>query len=143
MIPQQTPQLQIIGPEDDRIGGGQQLTFREIILRQLRKAGDAGCAEMHGGYDKEKVTISGDYKLKEKIHVPDELEVFLNSVLILADLVAPFYKEKNDKEELELVEKIEKANDRPAKAKLVRKLYRMLNKFIKSKHYFEFAAKEE
>ena len=121
-------------------GKEQQLTIKVIALRQIQKIVNAGSVEFVGGYKKK--IIHGDYIFEE--YVPDTREVYINSILMLRDLLHPYfdndisaYDKKVQDEMLEIeTEDITKAH-RKKKVEAHRNLFVEMCDFIKRNKTFD------
>jgi len=75
----------------DSYQGGKQekVTFRDIVLSQVKKISDNSNKEFKGGYYDYKPINVGQFGSSVKVYVPDSREVYSNSVEYLYDLVFP------------------------------------------------------
>lgn len=88
------------------IGGGdkERLTFREIVLLQVKQIGQNANCEFRGGYWQENTKQVGGMAFTNKIWISDSREIYSNSIEYLFDLLADHF----DKGMIKAGEKAEK-----------------------------------
>lgn len=135
---------EFIGVEDRGIS--EDLSFKFLILEQIRRINRLSSKEMRGGYYNETTSGSGNLLTTTKSYIPDAKEEYSNAVTTLAIMCLPYFdviKKLKTKEEFEkLEEEIEeliKTKDPDYKVKKLnnrRKLHKILSMFLKEVNYF-------
>lgn len=67
------------------------MTYEQIVLNQINRCVTEGSKEMVGGYFKEKVARTGQ---SIEIYVPDQRQVYIQSINSLYDLLLPYFDEE-------------------------------------------------
>ncbi len=152
-------ELKFVDAEQYQGGSGNDsLSFKEILLRHVKRITELASREMRGGYWETRPSPSPSMTASIKIYVPDTREEYSNSIECLADLLFPYFDDEITKEEQELVQEEEKAEKeafknsnakearqtyRNERIKIRKKLFRQLSSFLQRKRYLELESYQE
>lgn len=148
-------EFQFEDAETYRGGYDDKISFKMIVLMQLKKIGQNANCEFRGGYWQEKAVPlpNGQMKITEE-YIPDTREIYSNSIEYLHDILRPHFKMNKKvrvasdkaKEELKkLMEQYmkdgkfteqEKLEFRDKRIVICRELFVALNGFLEDVNYF-------
>lgn len=89
---EQEEEIQFVDAENYVSAPDAPLTYEMIVLGQIRTCATEGNKEMTGGYYREKQTSRG--LIQE--YVPDQRQVYINTIKTLHDLLLPFFDDKSN-----------------------------------------------
>ena len=135
-------------------GSNDKLSFRFIVLEQIKKISSNANVEFRGGYwNKKVVPMQGGVEKMTEEYIPDTREIYSNSIEFLHDILYPHFdkgaKSISDNYRSELKKKMkkymedkkfteeEKIQFRKDRVIICRELFLQLNCFLERKNYFE------
>jgi hypothetical protein len=138
---------------ESSFGGGksESLSFKSILMRHLERITKLASVEFKGGFSQKRTIPVAGTLMQQDTYVSDTRECYINAIENLADLLDPKFDKEMVKDEEDCIAKIEKKSKeikdddqfKNEKRKIIRTLFRKLNRFLERNDYLEMGSFEE